>query len=112
MAEAADLKREKPKVSEYNCEACRAQAQIGEVLALVSGEAMEERTEGVLMEEEEGCDAVLDHVMSERRNVMGDIKELCDQRDELNEEIQGKIAGWQEWVDELGEPSMCQCFRL
>ena len=30
--------------------------------------------------------------MSERRNVMGDVKEPCFQRDELNQEIRAKIT--------------------
>ena len=36
--------------------------------------------------------------MSERRNVQGYIKGLLDQRDELNQEIQAKIAERQELV--------------
>ena len=42
--------------------------------------------------EEEGYAAALDQLMSERRNVTGHTKGLFDQRDELNQENQAKIA--------------------
>ena len=46
----------------------------------------------VLMEEKKGDAAAFDQLMSERRNVTGDIKGLCDQRDVLNQEIQAQTA--------------------
>ena len=55
---------------------------------------------GVLMEEK-GYSAAFDQVLSESRNVTGSFKELCDQRDERNQEIQTRIAEQQEF--ELSE---------
>ena len=46
---------------------------------------------GVLMEEK-GNAAAVHQLMSECRNVTGDGKRLCDQRDELSQEVQVKIA--------------------
>ena len=42
--------------------------------------------------EEKVYAAAFDQLMSERRNVTGDIKEVCDQRDEVIQQIQAKIA--------------------
>ena len=50
-----------------------------------------QRTDGVLMEDQKGY-AAFDQVMSERRNVKGDLKRRCDQRDELNKEIQARTT--------------------
>ena len=51
---------------------------------------------GLLREEKKGYSAVFDHLMSERRNVVGCIQGPFDQRDEVNQESQAKIAARQE----------------
>ena len=43
----------------------------------------------------------IDQLMFERRNVVVGIQRFCHQRDELNQEIQAKIALRQELMDEL-----------
>ena len=58
-----------------------------------------ERTQmGVLMEEKKGHATAFDHMMSERRNVPGHTKGLFGQRDELNQNVQVKIAERQEVI--------------
>ena len=42
--------------------------------------------------EEKSYAAAFDQLMSERRNVMGGIQGLCDQRDDLYQEMRAKIV--------------------
>lgn len=56
---------------------------------------------GLLKEKKKGYSAAFGQLISECQNVTGDMKGLFDQRDELNQEIQAKIAERQELKDEF-----------
>uniref|UniRef100_A0A7S1AJB0 Uncharacterized protein n=1 Tax=Noctiluca scintillans TaxID=2966 RepID=A0A7S1AJB0_NOCSC len=100
LAEIADLKRNKPKVSEYNK---KEEEMKGFDPSLSLKDQLTKINEqmGLLKEEKKGYSAAFGQLISERQNVTGDMKGLFDQRDELNQEIQAKIAERQELKDEF-----------
>uniref|UniRef100_A0A7S0ZNP3 Uncharacterized protein n=1 Tax=Noctiluca scintillans TaxID=2966 RepID=A0A7S0ZNP3_NOCSC len=100
LAEIADLKRNKPKVSEYNKKE-EEMNSFDPSLSLKDQLTKINEQMKLFFDEKKGYSAQYAELVSERQGVTGDMKGLFDKREELNQKMQEKIQERSQVKDEF-----------